>query len=189
MTDLDDLDLMTPTTEATVNVSKRRHVHRYAPRGYVMVDHVPVAGVVTLSDGETVRVAKGVGTVREPVLSKDEVCLRCGKVRDESVVRRNRNNRQRGSAFERSVAKKLGGRRTGPLGGRDDVIVGQFAAVQTKKTARLSLNEARVYLDDLARSFPDRVPLVVHAEPGRDRDAVVILPLAVWAELHGEDKS
>lgn len=155
---LDDLDLMDATTTATLNVSTKR-CRRHDWSEFVEFPNAPV-----------------------------HWCRRCGKVRDEAVVRRNRNNRQRGSAFERSVAKKLGGRRTGPLGGRDDVIVGQFAAVQTKKTARLSLNEARTYLDDLARSFPDRVPLVVHAEPGRDRDSVVILPLAVWVSLHGEEK-
>lgn len=114
-------------------------------------------------------------------------CSRCSRWRDESVRRRNRNNRQRGSAFERTVAKQLGGRRTGPLGGRDDVMVGAFAAIQTKKDNSLSLNKARAYLDDLARTFPDRVPLVVHAKPGPKPDAVVILPLSVWRELHGQE--
>lgn len=184
---LDDHDLMTPTTAATPNVAKKRHVHKYTPT-FGFVDVPVVDGIATLPDGRTIESSAEV--VRVPTLSDKRTwsCYRCGRTRDEVVVRRNRNNRQRGSAFERSVAKKLGGRRTGPLGGRDDVIVGQFAAVQTKKTARLSVNEARTYLDDLARSFPDRVPLVVHAEPGRDRDAVVILPLAVWVSLHGEEK-
>jgi hypothetical protein len=113
-------------------------------------------------------------------------CKHCPAVRDEAVVRRNRNNRQRGSTFERSVAKQLGGRRTGPLGGRDDVMVGQFAAIQTKKDGSLSLNGARAYLDDLARTYPERVPLVVHARPGPKPDPVVILPLSWWRELHGE---
>lgn len=114
-------------------------------------------------------------------------CVRCNAVRDETVVRRNRRNRQRGASFERTVAKQLGGRRTGPLGGRDDVIVGEFAAIQTKKDGSLSLNKARAYLADLARTFPGRVPLVVHSEPGGDRNAVVILPLSWWRDLHGPD--
>ncbi len=154
---LDDHDLFAPTTAATPNVSTKT-CRRH--------DWVPYPFA-----SETVT----------------HWCARCSRCRDEAAAKRNRNNRQRGSAFERSVAKQMGGRRTGPLGGRDDVIVGQFAAVQTKKTARLSLNEARVYLDDLATTYPDRVPLVVHAEPGRDRDAVVILPLAVWVSLHGSE--
>lgn len=112
------------------------------------------------------------------------VCSRCGKRRDEEAVKRNKNNRARGSAFERKVAQQLGGRKTGPLGGRDDVMVGTFAAVQTKKTLRFSLSEARTYLADLRRTFPDRVPLVVHALPGHNADPVVILPLDVWRDLH-----
>ncbi len=126
--------------------------------------------------------ADGIGT--DGIVTR---CGFCGKVRDEEAKARNRRNRQRGSAFELKVAKALGGRKTGPLGGRDDVMVGQFAAVQTKKTQRLSLAEARVYLADLRRTFPDRVPLVVHALPGHAADPVVILPLDVWVELHGAD--
>jgi hypothetical protein len=124
-----------------------------------------------------------------PVLDDRHVwtCARCGQIRDETARRRNRNNRQRGSKFELTVAKQLGGRKTGPLGGRDDVMVGQFAAIQTKKTLRLSLTEARAYLADLRRTFPDRVPLVVHALPGHNADPIVILPLDVWRDLHGKD--
>ena len=114
------------------------------------------------------------------------VCTRCGKVRDESVVRRNRGNRQRGASFERSVAKRLGGRRTGPLGGRDDVMVGGLFAAQTKRAQRFSLAEARQYLDDLRRTYPDRVPIVVHAFPG-ERGGVVVVGLDDWVSLHGED--
>jgi hypothetical protein len=112
-------------------------------------------------------------------------CKQCGAVRDEALRKRNRNNRQRGGAFERYVATQTGGRRTGPLLGRDDVIVDAFAAIQTKKDTRLSLNAARTYLADLARTYPSRVPLVVHAEPGKNRGAVVILLLSDWVALHG----
>jgi hypothetical protein len=113
-------------------------------------------------------------------------CVRCGKVRDEAVVKRNRRNRQRGSSFERTVAKALGGRRTGPLGGRDDVMVGEMFSIQTKRAQRFSLTEARTYLDDLRRTYPTRTPIVVHALPG-ERGGVVILSLADWSLLHGSD--
>ena len=114
-------------------------------------------------------------------------CRVCGAVRDEAVRRRNRGNKQRGGAFERTVAKQLGGRRTGPLGGRDDVMVGEMFSVQTKKTINFSVRQARIYLDDLSRTFPTRTALVVHAEPGRDRDAVVVLRMSDWLGLHGPD--
>lgn len=161
MDEVSDLPFSPPLTPTTPNVSTKRC------RRHIWVAVVPT--------GEL-----GIDT-RIPL----KECASCGKRRDEAVVKRNRNNRQRGGAFERYVAEQTGGRRTGPLLGRDDVIVGAFAAIQTKKDTRLSLNAARAYLTDLARIYPDRVPLVVHAEPGKNREAVVILPLSEWIALHG----
>jgi hypothetical protein len=105
----------------------------------------------------------------------------------------NRNNKARGKGFERYVRDRYAElgiedvRVTGPLNGRDDVIVGQLFAVQTKKDGRLSLNGARQYLDDLQRTFPSRVPLVIHAQPGDNRGAVVILYFSDHIALHGRD--
>lgn len=154
-----DLPFGEPLTRATPNVSTRKCVrHDWQ---------------------ESVRVGEEAAwTVAE--------CRRCGKVRDEAATRRNRRNRQRGGSFERSVAKRLGGRRTGPLGGRDDVMVGSMFAIQTKRAQRFSLGEARTYLDDQRRTFPDRIPLVVHAFPG-ERGGVVVLSLDDWESLHGHD--
>lgn len=112
-------------------------------------------------------------------------CRRCLAVRDETIRKRNRNNRQRGSSFERQVAKQLGGRRTGPLGGRDDVTTEMFS-IQTKRQQRFSLIEARAYLGDLRRTYPTRIPLVVHALPG-ERGGVVIIDLQDWVDLHGPE--
>lgn len=167
---LDDYDLMQPTTAATPNVStKKCRRHDWVPADITTFDVGPDRRI-DLSAG---RGSVGYG------------CVRCGAVRDETVVRRNRNNRQRGSSFERTVAKKLGGRRTGPLGGRDDVMVGSLFSIQTKRSARFSLTEARTYLDDLRRTYPDRTPLVVHGLPG-ERGGVVIVSLDDWQALHGE---
>lgn len=110
------------------------------------------------------------------------ICTRCWKRLDPAIKRRNKNNRQRGANFERTVAKQLGGRRTGPLGGRDDVV-GEMFAAQTKKTINFSVRQARAYLDDLGRIYPARIPIVVHAEPGRDRDAVVIVRMSDWIDM------
>ena len=114
-------------------------------------------------------------------------CTRCGKHRDEAVVKRNRRNRQRGGAYELAVAKRLGGRKTGPLGGRDDVIVGEMFAAQTKRALRFSLAEARTYLADLRRTFPTRTPMVVHAFPGERGGGVVVVTLNDWVLWHGPD--
>lgn len=153
---LDDHDLFAPTTAATPNVSTK------TCRQHDWVPYPFASETVT------------------------HWCARCSRRRDEAAAKRNRNNRKRGGAFERTVAKKLGGRKTGPLGGRDDVMVGEFAAIQTKRAARFSLTEARTYLGDLRRTYPTRVPLVVHALPG-ERGGVVILMLEDWTSLHGSE--
>lgn len=104
------------------------------------------------------------------------------------VATRNRRNKNRGADFERWVARRLGGRRTGPLGGKDDVIVGDTLAVQCKKVARgISLLKARLYLDALRITFPTRTPIVVWAEPGDNKNALVILSLADFEALYGVD--
>lgn len=115
------------------------------------------------------------------------ICQLCGKMKDEAVSRRAKNNRKRGNAFERTVAKAYGGERRGQLGGLDDVVVGQVFAVQTKKLATApSLN----YIKQILRAMdgiPERVPLFVYAEPGKDREAIVVLWLRDHAALHGVD--
>jgi hypothetical protein len=45
----------------------------------------------------------------------------CGKVRDEALIRRNRNNGKRGRAYELTAAKKYGGEKVGPLGLPEDI--------------------------------------------------------------------
>lgn len=106
---------------------------------------------------------------------------------DPDIRRRNRNNKGRGTAFERFIAKRYGGRRTGPLLGKDDVVVGNFAAIQTKKTINFSMSQARQYLTDLTVAFPDHVALVIHSAPGDNRGAVVVLWEKEWFALHGPE--
>jgi len=122
-------------------------------------------------------------TFDEPYTS----CVRCGKLKDEAASRRAVNNRKRGNAFERTVAKAYGGQRRGQLGGLDDVVVGKVFAVQTKKLATApSLNAIKQILKAMD-GIPERVPLFVYAEPGKDREAVVVLWLRDHAALHGSD--
>lgn len=114
-------------------------------------------------------------------------CLRCNKPKDAAASHRAVNNRKRGNAFERTVAKAYGGQRRGQLGGLDDVVVGKVFAVQTKKLATApSLNYIKQILKAMD-GIPERVPLFVYAEPGKDREAVVVLWLRDHAALHGSD--
>ena len=112
-------------------------------------------------------------------------CARCGRARDDVVVRRGRTNRSRGNAIERAIGKALGLDRVGQYGGPDD-LRGPMFAVQVKSGG----------------SFPERfwswlrripaqagqTPLLVVTDapgPGHRRRAVVVLSLDSWLELHG----
>jgi hypothetical protein len=104
---------------------------------------------------------------------------------------RNRRNKARGHSFERWVVEQFrrivpDTRRTGPLGGKDDVIVGALWAVQCKKTGRPVYRPAiRRYLDALRLLFPTRIPMVAYARPGNNRAATLTLYEGDWADLHG----
>lgn len=102
------------------------------------------------------------------------------------ISTRNRRSKARGGAFERWVAHQLGGRRTGPLGGKDDVVVGELFAVQCKKTIRPIYRPAiRRYLDALRLAFPTCTPMLAHAHPGDNRHATLTLYWQDWLDLHG----
>jgi len=48
-------------------------------------------------------------------------CHVCGVLQDEAKSRRGKNARSRGNAYERDVARRLGGIRVGQYGGTSDV--------------------------------------------------------------------
>lgn len=114
-------------------------------------------------------------------------CTRCGKLRDEAAVRRGRTNRSRGNAIERAVGKELGLKRVGQYGGPDDLSGLAFAA-QVKSGGAFSER----YWGWL-RAVPvtaNQTPILVVTDapgPGHKRRALVVLSLADWRALHGED--
>lgn len=59
-------------------------------------------------------------------------CRRCGRLKDVAKSRLGKNSRNRGNAFEREVAAKLGGRRVGQFGDSVDVDVPGWLRVQCK---------------------------------------------------------
>ena len=65
------------------------------------------------------------------VLSWWMVCSVCGVFKDPARSRRGRLSNERGKAYERSVAARLGVRRTGHHGGPDDAA-GDWITVQVK---------------------------------------------------------
>jgi hypothetical protein len=61
----------------------------------------------------------------------DETRCKCGAIQDPAASRRGKSARNRGNAFEREVAAKLGGQRRGQYGGLDDVAA-EWIVVQCK---------------------------------------------------------
>ncbi len=115
-------------------------------------------------------------------------CIRCGKVRDETLVRRGRTNRSRGNSIEREVGKQLGLRRVGQFGGATDLGVSADPFAVSVKSGSGYFSER--YWDQLKRQpvAAGQTALLVVTDapgPGHRRRAVVVLDLADWLALHG----
>ena len=91
-------------------------------------------------------------------------------------------------AFERRLAKRLGGKRIPVTGERDgaDVIAGPFC--YQAKLRRGVPSYLRSWLRGIVSASERKgsIGIVVWKAPnGRDDDAVVLLRLKDWADLHG----
>lgn len=113
-------------------------------------------------------------------------CRRCGKVRDEARVRRGKTSRNRGNAFEREVAAKLGGRRVGQYGDQVDVDVPGYMRIQTKNGGTYPR-----LIDRWLRAIPVEAGLlraVVLGDapgPGTRRRSLIVMDLDEFAAWHG----
>jgi hypothetical protein len=103
-------------------------------------------------------------------------------------VKRGRNNRARGNAFEREVAHKLGVSRVGQYGGPEDVgNAGEWIMVQTK----VGNSTYPTRIDALLRRIPFRanqLRAVVHGDaPGSagKRRALITLDLDEFCAWFG----
>lgn len=114
-------------------------------------------------------------------------CRRCGKVRDEAVTRRNRNNKARGGREERTVANMLGGTKVGPLGLPHDVVVEGYLRLQVKQLDRWpSLARVIDWLDAMKPGSDVRGVTVADTPGlgGRTR-RLLIVDLDEYARWHG----
>jgi hypothetical protein len=115
-------------------------------------------------------------------------CFRCGRIKDDAVSRRGRNNRARGNSIERSVGKQLGLKRVGQYGGPTDV--GNAAEPFRVSVKSGSGYFSERYWDQLKRQTvtASQTALLVVTDapgPGHRRRAMVVLDLADWLSLHG----
>ena len=93
-----------------------------------------------------------------------------------------RRNRQRGKAAERHVAKALGGKRVGTMGGED--VSHDLLSVEVKSRVRFV---GETFMSQAKANCPDgKVPaVVVHLHGKRHCDDLVILRMADFEDLHG----
>jgi hypothetical protein len=122
------------------------------------------------------------GQVIELPISK-YVCRSCGAVRDPVATRKGRNNRARGNAYERDVAKRLGLRRVGQYGSPTDAG-DDHMAVQVKVGGAFPELPWR-WLQALPR---DRLRAVVIGDaPGSagKRREVIVLDFADFVDWYG----
>jgi hypothetical protein len=115
-------------------------------------------------------------------------CRRCGRVRDDATARRGRTNRSRGNAIERDVAKALGMRRVGQYGGPDDARGSLFAA--QVKSGKSYPERLHTWLKAVPVDAGQVAILVITDAPGpgHRRRGLVVLDLADWRDLHGEEQ-
>lgn len=118
----------------------------------------------------------------------DVICSRCGKPKDEAGSRRGRNNRSRGNAIERDVAKQMGLRRVGHFGGPEDAGTAADPFIVQVKSGRSFPERLYRWLRALP-SNASQTPLLVITDapgPGHRRRALVVLTLEDWVALHGD---
>lgn len=114
-------------------------------------------------------------------------CAKCSRIRNDAATRRGKNNRSRGNAIERAVGKELGLRRVGQYGGPEDLSGLAFAA-QVKSGGAFS--ERYWQWLKAVPTTANQTPILVVTDapgPGHKRRAVVVLDLADWRALHGDD--
>jgi hypothetical protein len=118
-----------------------------------------------------------------------------GKMKDLAIdaanadrASRGKRARQRGNAFEREVASKLNGKRTGMYGGKNDVEAGHFV-IQCK--VGLSYPERLdKWLRELSPKADQLGILVVGDSPGAGvkRRALAIIDFDDFIAWYGKDK-
>ena len=171
--EVDDLPWLEPDDSAEHRVVVVEREPRKCRRHQWPTLPNPFCGVVGCPDGE--------------VEDWHEHCLRCGTRKDPARIRRGKTSRNRGNAFEREVAAKLGGRRVGQYGDQVDVDVPGYLRVQTKNGGTYPK-----LIDRWLRAIPVEAGLlraVVLGDapgPGNRRRSLIVFDLDEYATWHGK---
>jgi len=115
-------------------------------------------------------------------------CARCGRVRDATVSRRNKNNGKRGRSDELRVARILGGNKLGQLGLPWDVEIPDYLRVQCKQLDSWpSIAKVLEWLDAIPVGRDLRaVTLADTPGPGGRTRRLIVLDLEEFARWHGK---
>jgi hypothetical protein len=114
-------------------------------------------------------------------------CNLCGAPMEPDTIRRGRNNRSRGNAIEREIARKLGLKRVGMYGGPDDIGSASQPFIGQVKSGKSFPERLYRWLKALP-SNANQTPILVMTDapgPGIRRRALVIVTLEDWIALHG----
>jgi hypothetical protein len=91
-------------------------------------------------------------------------------------------NRSRGKCAERAVAKKLGGKRTGTMGGEDIHVDGPYS-IEVKSRQKFV---ATGWMDQCVRNAHGKTPIVVVHVLGRNHDNdLVIMRMGDYVDWYG----
>jgi hypothetical protein len=113
-----------------------------------------------------------------------DTCTSCSHVFDPIRQRRSKNNRARGNAEELTVARRVGGRKMGPVGLPWDVEMPGYARIQVRKyQTPQGLRAIGAELDRIG--YGAEMPGYVWIEPGRGGRKLVVFDLDSFAERHG----
>ncbi len=111
-------------------------------------------------------------------------CRGCGHTASRAAIRAGRNSRKRGNAAELSAAKRIGGRKMGPLGLPWDVEMPGYARLQVRKY--LNPESLRKIAAELSRiGSGAEMPGYIWIEPGRGGEKLIVFRLDDFAERHG----
>ena len=117
-------------------------------------------------------------------------CRRCGRPRDDGLVRRGRSSRRLGHDGERRSEKRYGWRKTGEFGGIDD-LMGKLAVVQQKTTRAAPPVRWKSIFARLEGRAAGRIPLILlsFVHSGKDTEDFVVIRGQDWLALHGRDEA